>query len=102
MATAAEVASLRRAAAIDPEDEVYTDSLLGAMFDDIGLQSAAAAIWREKASVAAGLVDTTESGSTRRLSQLHDQALAMGKAWEPVPEAEDAGTSSFTVGIERV
>ena len=75
MASDAEIASLRRATALETNDEVYTDELLGPMLDNIGFDATVKVIWREKAASFAGLVDTTESGSTRRLSQLHDQAL---------------------------
>jgi hypothetical protein len=102
MASEAEIASLRRAAGLDEDDLVYTDELLGGLFDDLGLPTASATIWREKAAAAAGLVDTTESGSTRRLSQLYDQSLKMAGAWTPPDEVTEPGASSFTVEIERV
>ena len=104
MATETEIRSLRRAANVDLEDETYTSAILGGMIDDLGsIEAAAAAIWKEKAAASAELVDTTESGSSRRLSQIHDQAKAMASFWET---AADGGTSSghgsFTVGIARV
>lgn len=100
MATAEQVNSLRRATAIAADDELYTDSLLGGMIDDLGFETAAATVWREKAALVAGLVDTTESGSSRRLSQLREGYLAMAKAAAP----DDTGSKgiTFTVGAERV
>jgi hypothetical protein len=79
----------------------YTDELLAAMIDELGFEAAASAIWHEKAASYTGLVDTTESGSTRRLSQLHEHALKMGNAWKPPEDDTTAGTS-FTVAIERM
>lgn len=43
------------------------------------LRAAAAQIWDEKAAASAPLVDVTESGSSRRLSQAHANALTMAK-----------------------
>lgn len=99
MATDAQLAQLRRMTALDKDDEVYVDSLLGGMIDDLGMEPASAQIWREKAATAAGLVDVTESGSSRRLSQLRDGFLGMATAVSP--EVTTKG-KSFTVEIERV
>lgn len=101
MATLAQISSLRRMTALEENDAVYTDALLGGMVDDLGFEAAAAQIWKEKAAAVAGLVDTTESGSSRRLSQLREGYLEMARG------VGDAGGSetlagSFTVGIERV
>lgn len=100
MATTEQIASLRRVTALEAEDEIYTDQLLGGMIDDLGYEAAAATVWREKAASVAGLVDTTESGSSRRLSQLRDGYLAMAKAADPTELG--TGGISFTVGVERV
>lgn len=99
MADAAEVASLRRVTALEADDAVYTDSVLGLMIDQLGFESAAATVWREKAASVAGLVDTTESGSSRRLSQLREAYLGMAGAVNPDTTATG---SSYTVEIERV
>lgn len=100
MATTEQVAALRRATALEEDDEVYTDTLLGGLIDDLGFEAAASTVWREKAASVAGLVDTTESGSSRRLSQLRDGYLAMAKAAQP--DETGSGGYSFTVGVERV
>lgn len=99
MASEDEIATLRRMTALEVDDAIYTDSLLGGMIDDLGFAAAAAQIWREKAATAAGLVDTTESGSSRSLSQLRKGYLEMASAIQP-PETVDGG--SYTVEIERV
>lgn len=105
MATDVQVAQLRRMTAISEDDETYTGDLLGRMIDDLGsLELAASTIWGEKAAVAAGMVDMTESGSSRSFGDLYAQALAMKKAFEPVAADPDLPPSggSFTVGMERV
>jgi hypothetical protein len=100
MATEAEIASLRRATALDADDAVYTDSLVGGMLDDLGFEPASATIWREKAAAVAGLVDTTESGSSRALSQLRKGYLEMATAVDP--DTNPLGGQSYTVAVERI
>lgn len=105
MATESEILRLRRAADIPEDDPVYTDEVLGALIDEFGFNISARNIWREKASSYAALVDTTESGSSRRMSQLYSQALAMAASWgtsddDVTPPGTSAG--SFTIAIERV
>lgn len=101
MASEAEVARLRRITDLADDDSVYTDTLLGQLIDNLGIETAASQIWKEKAARYAGLVDTTESGSSRRLSQLWEHALKMGDEFTPV-DPTPAGGSSYTVEIERV
>lgn len=76
-----DLAQLRRMAGLDENDPTYTDEVLELYFDNLGsdLNAVAAAIWGEKAAAASSLVDVTESGSSRRLSQLQTQYLAMQK-----------------------
>jgi hypothetical protein len=78
MATESELARFRRLTALEDSDAVYTDAVIDGMIEDLGFEAAAAAVWREKAAAVAGLVDTTESGSSRRLSQLREAYVAMG------------------------
>ena len=99
MASESDIAALRRATALDPADPVYTDSLLGGMIDDLGFEAASAQIWREKAAAVAGLVDTSESGSSRALSQLRSGYLDMASAVDPGTVVPGG---SYTVGIDRV
>lgn len=101
MATEDQIARLRRLTDLATDDEVYTDELLGGMIDDLGLDAAVTALWREKAASYAGMVDITESGSTRRLSQLHEQAMKMAGGIDTTDEGSTTG-GSFTVEIERV
>ncbi|MFJ6198833.1 hypothetical protein [Micromonospora sp. NPDC092111] len=85
---------------LSEDDETYTSDLLGLMIDDLGIEMAAATVWKEKAAKYAGLVDVTESGSSRRLSQLYDQALRVGNSFIPDP-TDDTRGRSFTVEVER-
>lgn len=99
MASEVEIARLRRMTDLAANDAVYTSELLSSLIDEIGFEQAASSIWKEKAAGYASLVDTTESGSSRSLSQLSRQALDM--ATKVAPQNEPSG-GSFTVGIERV
>ena len=82
MATAEQIASLRLM--IDqPEDEApYDDLALGPRIDAAtSLEALAKQIWLEKAASYADLVSVAESGSSRQLSDLHKNALAMAKGF---------------------
>jgi hypothetical protein len=101
VATDIEIAQLRRMTALSSDDVVYTDSLIGGMIDDLGIDPASKQIWREKAAAASGLVDITESGSSRALSQLRKGYLEMADAVDPVTD-DSSARRSYTVEIERV
>lgn len=81
MATAEEIAAFRLLI-VETKDELpYTDAKLGERLDTAtSPQALAADIWREKAAQFAHLVSVSESGSSRQLSDLHKNALAMAKA----------------------
>ena len=102
MATAEEVLELRKATATEADDPEYTYEVLSGMIDDLGtVAAAAAAVWGHKAASYAEVVDVNESGSSRRLSQLHTQALAMKDHYSQSSVSQTAA-GSFTVEIERV
>lgn len=101
MADAITLARFRRMTALEDEDTIYTDAVIDGMIEDLGFETAAATVWREKAAGVAGLVDITESGSSRRLSQLREAYLGMGSAVGGVVDT-GTGAGSYTVGIERV
>lgn len=82
MATAAQIAELRRLTD-EPTQDPYTDAILSLRIDDEpDLKVLAAVIWREKAARFAGLVDIKEGNSDRKLSQLHKQALDMASGFD--------------------
>lgn len=81
MASAGDVARLRRLTN-EPTDTVYTNIVLGGYIDSsLTVELAAAEVWREKAARYAGLVDTTEGSSSRKMSQLRDAALKMAELY---------------------
>jgi hypothetical protein len=101
MATQDDVDALHRAADIPANDSTYPDSFLSVLIDQQGsVSAAAAAVWRYKAATMAAMVDTTESGSSRKLSDLHKNALEMAGSFDQVDVASRSARS-FTVGVER-
>ena len=81
MATTDDVARLRRLTN-EPTTATYSDLVFSGMIDTAGsVDAAATEVWREKAASYAGLVDTTEGSSSRKMSQLRDAALKMAEIY---------------------
>lgn len=102
MATAEEIAALRLLIG-EPEDaEPWTDETLAAIIDATETMSQAAGqVWTSKAASYSSLVDVAESGSSRKLGDLHKNALAMSKHFA---EAEAATVVPVNTGpvIQRI
>lgn len=107
MATTDQITQLRRMIGELEDTAPWTDPDVERLVDgSASLNEAAMKGWQEKAAMYASMVDTTESGSSRRLSQLQDQALKMAKHYEGLMGSTDeAGVSlegySYVVAIER-
>lgn len=99
MADPADVQTVRRLSNIPSPAEPYTDQFLSDLIDGQGIFGAISTLWEEKAAQFVLAVDTTESGSSRKLSQLRENALAMAAHYRA--RADSAGGGSFTVAIER-
>jgi len=77
MATAAEILALRRYINQETNTEPWTDETLGAMVDASGSSRLAASQWWEgEAAKVAHLVDISEGGSSRKMSEVHTNYLA--------------------------
>lgn len=62
----------------------YTDTELGVILDSgVTKNALISRIWREKAASYATLVNVSESGSSRSLSDLHKNALTMAEKFDP-------------------
>ena len=72
MATTAEIAELRLLIAEPVSAEPYTDEILGNLIasSQDSVRNAAAGVWRAKAASVAHLVDISEGGSSRKMSDL--------------------------------
>lgn len=79
MATAANIERLRSFVDEPIETDDWPDIKLGSFIDDAAddLMAAAAEVWAAKASAYASLVNVSESGSSRSLGNLMDNALKM-------------------------
>lgn len=107
MAELEDIARLRRLIGEPDNVEPWTDAVLAQMIDDaIDLNSAALEVWESKAASSATMVDTAESGSSRRMSQVHDQALKMIAYFrgliQPSTQPPDLTGYAYTLPIERV
>jgi len=89
VATAAEVQALRLLIAEDNET-TYSDFDLAARLDAASgsADSVAYQVWTEKAAATAGLVDVSEGGSSRKMGDLYEQAIAMAKVFAERAAAE--------------
>jgi hypothetical protein len=99
MATVEEIAQLRLLVDIPVADPPYTDAYLSDLIDAYGMDTSASIIWRQKAAKAASFVDMTESGSSRKLSQLRQAALEMAGSFQP---GEESAAAPFVIPIERL
>lgn len=91
MATIAEIAELRLAIKEAVNTPPYTDDFLAGMIDTYGQDAAAGRIWRVKAAAVNGLVDISEGGSTRKMSQLFDQYTKTAISFENSGVVEETG-----------
>lgn len=96
MAPQADIATLRRLIAESEDVAPYEDSTLSDRIDgSSSLNALARDIWLEKAAAYAELVDTTEGGSSRKMGDLHEQALNMANHFSslaPEPIVVGRGT----------
>lgn len=106
MATAAEIAAFRLTIAETAPESLYTDEMLSDRLDKAtNTNSLAYSIWTEKAAKYSTLVDVQEGSSSRKLSQLQDQALKMVAVFKSLTEDAGGGASTgrtTTRQIERV
>lgn len=95
MATTEDIAALR--VKIDePTSTTYSDEMLDTVLEqaDNNLDAAAAELWEGKAARYSRLVNVSESGSSRNMSDLHKNALAMVKLY-----ADRAGSGDNPVAV---
>lgn len=77
MATITDVALLRQKIQEPDNVDPYTDDFLSELIDQYGVDSAAGQIWEAKAASVARLVDISEGGSSRKMSQVFTQYSAI-------------------------
>lgn len=103
MATPTEIERVREYVAEPNEDGGWTGPRIAAYIDESGsdLYLAAAEIWGVKASAYAGMVDVSESGSSRRMSGLHQNAILREAYYRGRSENSRGGGAPFVVPIRR-
>ncbi len=104
MATAEEIAAFRLLINESEDKLPYDDTTLSARLDAaLSPQGRAAEVWREKAAAYADLVSVSESGSSRQLSDLHKNALAMADALTKAdPAAPGSGPAVRGVRMHKL
>ena len=103
MATTDQISQLRLLTA-EPDATTYSDIVLSTRIDavDGDLNRAAYDIWSEKAAGFALLVDVSEGGSTRKMGDLHEQALRMVQHFGGlVPGGEPTGRGTRIRRLRR-
>lgn len=102
MATEAEIAYVRRNAALADNDAFYTDEVLGAMIDASGTDDTVASIWETKAASFVTSVDVTEAGASHKFSDVYKNAAAMAAYWrKKLADAADP-ESSGRVKVRKI
>jgi hypothetical protein len=89
MATTTELDELRALTDVAANDAVFTPPILSGLIDEMGMNAAAASVWRRKAASYSSLVDVSESGSSRSMSQLFKNASAQAESFQALAEAEN-------------
>ncbi len=94
MATIEEIEELRDLINEPDDTNGWTDEKLATLLDaTLTMNEAASRAWSMKATTVAALVDVSESGSSRKLSDVHKNYLAMAKHFGDL----DGGTEPETV-----
>lgn len=104
MATAEEIAAFRLMIDETQDKLPYSNDVLSERLDlATGPDALASQIWREKAAAYAALVTVSESGSSRNLSDLHKNALALAETYaKSDPLAPGTGPAVRGVQMKRL
>lgn len=104
MATAEQIAAFRLLIDEAGDKAPYDDASIGVRLDAaLSSQALAKEIWLEKAAKYASLVNVSESGSSRSMSDLHKNALAMAKGFgDADPSAPGVGPTVRGVRMQKL
>jgi hypothetical protein len=103
VATAEEIAAFRLLINEADDAEPYSDLGLSNRLDAATSPMALAKeVWLEKAASYASLVNVTESGSSRSMSDLHKNALAMAKGFGAEDPTAPGGTATRGVRLHKL
>ena len=87
----AEHIALVRTYTDETTDEHWDDTALGALIDELGIEGATARVWRAKQARYSRLVDVSEAGAARKMSQAFEHAKEMAARWDAI--VADTGTA---------
>ena len=94
MAEIAEIASVKQLASVPLENlPALSDAEISVLIDYNGINTTVSYLWTRYASTLSGLVDVTESGSSRKLSDLMKNALMMAKSYSVAAADEVLATT---------
>lgn len=103
MASVDEIAAFRLLIDESKDEAPYDDASLGVRLDAASSsQSLAQEIWLEKAARYASLVTVSESGSSRSLSDLHKNALAMAGSFGAADPSAPGAASTRGVRMRKL
>lgn len=100
MATPQQIQQLRRLADYH-ETDPYDDTQLSTIVDETSLYRAAERLWNERAASLVGLVNVSESGSSRSLGDMHKNALAMAAHFRKLAETDEAPVDTTRFATTR-
>lgn len=101
MATEDQIWKLRLAIDESDDSNGWTDERLSGIIEEsLTINAAAAQVWSLKAAQYASLVDVSESGSSRKLGDLHKNALSMAQSF--VSADGDAVEASSGPVVRRI
>jgi hypothetical protein len=95
VATSFEIAQLRLEIKELIDAEPFTNEFLAELIDANGLADSAYSIWKAKRNAVASLVDISEGGSTRKMSQLFDNYDKIVKSYEAALVVDTEGSESY-------
>lgn len=103
MATAAQIAELRIMINQPDNVEPWTDETLGMLIDakNGDLKAAAYSVWEGKAAQVAHLVDISEGGSSRKMSDMYKNFLAIRDTFSPDDGTNGSRRAPMTREITR-
>lgn len=90
MADESVISEVKANIADDAADDGWNDALIGGMLDSgMSVTKATLAFWNSRVAKLSMVVDVSESGSSRQLSNLFNQAKSIRDMWLDASKVED-------------
>lgn len=100
MAEQADIDAFKELLPSNPGQYGWDDAYIGALLDSgITENSMLLKFWEKVAASTSDFVDMSESGSSRSLSQIHKNAVAMAKVYRDLVDKEENPPADRTSGI---